>query len=231
VVSWMATETFREIVRVHRAVCGERVTIYFRPTDKGLVRIALHSGAPGYVGFRAREKDEGHVLHIRSSAPTEAELRERLCEFEHWLPTVRRKSTEEQGVMPWLRRALDRDLFLSDLGNDWAFLHQEWRWISDGRDGKKSDVLAVHLPTGRLGIVEFKADEKDLPQARAQVEEYAAFWSRDSQELALFFTALLQAMGAAYGNTAMTGAEVTPEPARLFVGTASPLEGIRIWER
>ena len=68
----------------------------------------------------------------------------------------------------------------------WVFLHQEWRFASGG----KCDVLAVHLASKRLGIIEFKSDRMKLDDARAEVDEYGRDWLRDAAELAPFFTAL-----------------------------------------
>ena len=130
--------------------------------------------------------------------------------------------------MPILRAALDGDLSLRDLGTGWVFLHQEWRWRTEGG---KSDILAVHLPTSRLGIVEFKSDENEMPTARTQVDEYGAYWARHAQELAPFFTELLRALGAAYGNDMMANATVSPDPAHLFVGVASPRDRVHVWAR
>lgn len=89
----------------------------------------------------------------------------------------------------------------------------------------------MHVPTGRLGIVEFKARCSQVAAARAQVDEYARYWIRDAAELAPFFTLLLRAMGTAYGKEAAAQATVLPEPAELFVGVASAEDGVRIEKR
>jgi hypothetical protein len=186
--------------------------------------------APCYVGFRVAKDDRSYMLAVGGPVPTQIDLHRRLDAFERWLPTMRRASDEEQGVMPWLRCAIDGNLWLPDLGEGWAFLHQEWRFIADDGNGVKSDILAVHVPTGQLGIVEFKAQESDLPEAKAQVNEYARYWNRDAAELAPFFTDLVRAMGAAYGNDAMSRGFVAPVPAKLFVGVASLGHGVCVWE-
>jgi hypothetical protein len=106
---------------------------------------------------------------------------------------------------------------------------QEWRFLNPYGTGKKSDVLALHLPTGRLGIIEFKSSEDALDEARDQVDEYGQYWRRDAATLAPFFTKLIQAMGAAYRNHDAASGRVSPEPAELFVGVASPDRGVRVW--
>jgi hypothetical protein len=228
ITAWMATDDFRELVARHEAALGDRATIYFRPTDRGLVRIALHPSAPGYVGFRRGENDNGYLVLPERRAQTVEELRTHFEEFEVWLQTVRRSSNEERGVISWLRLALQRNLWLPELGEAWAFLHQEWRFADAAGRGKKTDVLAVHLPTGRLGIVEFKSSDSERASAQKQVEAYAAFWKRDAEELAPWFTDLIRALGRAYGNYEAAVATVTRQPAALYVGTASPGAPLRI---
>jgi hypothetical protein len=218
VLAFMATPAFGEMVAEHRRVCGDRATIYFRPTDKGLVRVGLHPLAPGYVGFRTDTDDDGYLLTDPETPPTTEEITARLAAFEAWLPTVRRRSVEERGVIPWLRRALDGDLSLSDLGPGWVFLHQEWRFVDEKGTPRKSDILAVHLPTGRLGIIEFKASDMVPPEARLQVQAYGRFWQAHATELAPFFTEMLRALGVAYGNADAARGRVGPQPAALFVG-------------
>jgi hypothetical protein len=128
-----------------------------------------------------------------------------------------------------LTAALHGQLWLPDLGEGWVFLAQEWRFLNPYGTGKKSDVLALHLPTGRAGIVEFKSSEDALDEARDQVHEYGQYWQRDAATLAPFFTKLIQAMGTAYGNHDAASGRVSTEPPRLFVGVASPERGVRIW--
>ena len=231
VVAWMATPVFRELVVVHRAACGTKMSVYFRPTEQGLVRLALHPRAPSYVGFRTDAKDKTLLLRCGCLVPSQASLQERLYAFEAWLPQMRRVSDEEQGVIPWLRAAVDGNLSLPSLGDGWVFLHQEWRWAENNDTCLKSDILAVHVPTGRLGIVEFKSTESKLPVARQEVDDYAGCWEHQAQKLAPLFTGLLRAMGAAYGNEAMSRGKVDPGPAQLFVGEASPQHGTRVWPR
>ncbi|MEI8195411.1 MAG: hypothetical protein WCI73_05830 [Phycisphaerae bacterium] len=219
-VGWQLRHS--EIVTRHREACGNRMTIYFRPTDQGVVRIALHLKAPGYVSFRIDASDNTFLLRPFCAVPSVSSLQERLDAFESYLPTMTRGPEEEQGVIPFLRSALDSDLSLPNLGPGWFFLHQEWRWALDGGKGKKSDILAVHVPTGQLGIVEFKSSEAKLPEARCQVDEYADLWRRHAGELAPFFTDLLRAMGAAYGNDSLLNVKVNSGPAKLYVGVAAP---------
>ena len=92
----------RRTAKVRTDECGDDVIIYFRPTDKGLVRIALHADAPGYVGFRQHAEDPSFLLSCSCSVPDREELQSRLASFRTWLPTVRRHSGEEQGVIRWL---------------------------------------------------------------------------------------------------------------------------------
>lgn len=225
-VEWMSTAAFREIVEVHRLAARSRSTVYFRPTAAGVVRIGLHPDAPAYVGFRTHADDPEFLLTVGAPVPSLAAIEARFDAFERWLPTVRRPSDEERGVIPWIRHALEQGLRLDDLGPGWVFLHQEWRFLDDAGVGRKSDVLAVHLPTARLGIIEFKSDRAKLPEARRQVAEYARFWARDATELAPFFTSLLRTMGAAYANAAATSGTVGISDAMLFVGVASKTHGV-----
>lgn len=74
VVRWMRTPAFRELVAAHREVCGQAMSIYFRPTDKGLVRIALHPKAPGYVGFSANSGDGTHLVRPGGFIPGAAAI-------------------------------------------------------------------------------------------------------------------------------------------------------------
>lgn len=229
---WMGSPEFRQIVANHQAACRGVPEIYFRATDKGIVRIALHPEAPGYVGFhRAAGDDETHVLPVGVAPPTVENITAHLRDFEAWLPTVRRCSDEERGVIPWLWGALARQLKLPELGPGWVFLCQEWRFLDDAGTGKKSDILAVHATTGQLGIVEFKSDAAKLGEARTQVDAYARYWLRDATELASFFTTLLRAMGGAYGNQDVAQTTVSPTPAALFVGVANPHAPVRVWRR
>ena len=222
VVAFMATQAFRDTVVAHREACGARSAVYFRPTDKGLVRIALHPEAPGYVGLRTGGDDDGFVLRVGMPLPSVPEIVERLAAFESWVPSMKRRSHEERGVIPWVRRALESGLSLPELGPGWVFLHQEWRFVDERGQSRKSDVLAVHLPTGRLGIVEFKSAEAALGEAGFQVRAYGGDWQRDAAELATLFTDLLRAMGAAYGNGEAARATVSTSEAVLFVGVAAP---------
>jgi hypothetical protein len=225
VVEWMGTPAFGQLVAAHTLALGHRMTIYFRPNDAGLVRIALHPEARRYVGFRPRSEGKEHIHAPGAPVPTAAELSEVLRGLEAWLPNTS-ASEEERGVIGWLSRALTNQLILPELGEGWVFLHQEWRFV-DGAGGKKADVLAVHLATGQLGIVELKASRPALGQARLQVEEYAELWERSAAELAPFFTDLIRAMGVAYGNELAAQATVHPGPAALFVGVAS--NPLRVW--
>lgn len=229
-IAFMATPTFRSLVEMHRAACRGRGAVYFRPTDQGLVRIALHPAARAYVGFRTHANDDGHVIRNFVNLPTLAETEARFARFERWLPSVKRTSDEERGVITWLAPCLERDLALPDrldLGAGWVFLHQEWRFASGG----KCDVLAAHLASKRLGIIEFKSDRMKLDDARAEVDEYGRDWLRDAAELAPFFTALLRAMGSAYGNELAATGTVAEGPAELFVGVADARAGLRVMRR
>lgn len=227
VVEWMGTPAFRELVAIHQAALGDRMSVYFRPNDGGLVRIALHPEAPRYLGFQPTRGGNACVHSARSPLPTAGELNDVLLAFEAWAPKSQQKD-EERGVIAVLRRALANRLALPELGDGWVFLHQEWRFVADGR-GRNADVLAVHLATGQLGIVEFKSRQGALEQARVQVEEYSELWERDAADLAPFFTDMLRALGLAYGNDLAVRATVQAGPAELFVGVAGPSGPARVW--
>ncbi len=216
-VDWMRSGDFLEYKELCDEVIGEG-KIYFRATGNGVVQIALSDDAPGYVGFRTSRSDKGHRLTPYGQLPSREHLESRWQKFRKWIHTVKRTSTEEQAVIPWIRRAFANQLYLEELGDNWVFLNQEWRFL-DARDkGKKSDVLAVHLPTGRLGIVEFKDARSKRGEAIGQVADYAQFWMRDREALSNFFTAQLRAMGELYGNDDAARARVRPDEPVLFFG-------------
>jgi hypothetical protein len=225
----MNTPEFRQLVTQHEAALDGRATVYFRPTDQGLTRIVLHPSAPGYIGFRNATNDNGHIVRPGAAIPSTEQLRENFRSFEVWMKSVHRSSREERGVMTWLRGALTQQLWLPELGEGWVFLHQEWRFPRTSGVGIKSDILAVHLQSGRLGIVEFKSDPATLKLARQQVEEYSALWRHSATELAPLFTTLLQSLGAAYGNELAANAVVRQHDAALFVGVAAPGSPVRVY--
>jgi hypothetical protein len=97
IVDWMAGPAFRETVERHREGCGAKATIYFRPTDNALVRIALHPSAPRYLGFRTRSDDEGFAITPSSPPESAAEIEGRLALFETWLPDVKQARREVLG--------------------------------------------------------------------------------------------------------------------------------------
>jgi hypothetical protein len=212
---FLASPKFTEIKAVYDAACGPGAA-YFRVVDGVLNAIALHPNAPGYVGYRTSQDDKRYVLRPGMAVPTVEAVAEMVAGFEAWLPTMGRSSTEEQTLIPWLRRALASQLWLPELGPDWVFLNQEWRFIGDDGVGRKSDVLAVHLPSGTLGIVEAKSRPQQLSEAREQVQHYQRYWLRDQEELAPFFTDLLRAMGRLYGNAEAARAEVARAPSVAF---------------
>lgn len=213
---WLGTPDFAAIKATYDDVCGLGAT-YFRVVNGKVNAIALHPKAPGYVGHRANADDAGHVLQPTSAPPTREELRRRHAAFERWLPTVKRRSAEERAVIPWLRAALRHSLALPELGEGWVFLNQEWRFPTDDGKGCKTDVLAVHTPTGQLGIVEAKESANLRSDAERQVREYGALWRRHSAELAPFFSKLLTAAGGLYGNRGAAATVVAEGDAALFV--------------
>jgi len=196
------------------AVVG-RGRIYFRATGSGVVQIVLDAHAPGFVGFRTSADDRGYLLRPGGALPGESELADRWRDFQRWLPSVRRESAEEQAVIRWLHQALCNQLRLPELGEGWVFLNQEWRFLDAAGKGKKSDVLAVHLPSGKLGIVECKDEGSKRDTAVEQLEMYAQAWARDNSVLAPFFTQQLRAMGRLHGSVGATSAT------GLSLGTAA----------
>lgn len=218
-IRWMASSDFTTLKNTYERVLGKG-GVYFRSTDRGVVVIVLDEHAPGYVGFRTSQQDEGHLLRPGSAVPSELQVRTRYAAFQVWLPTVRRGSAEERVVISWIRRALQNQLALHELGDDWVFLNQEWRFVNDGGQGKKSDVLAVHLPTGRLGIVEAKDSSTKLQEACHQLKTYARFWNRDKNILAPYFSEQLHVQGLLYDSHTAAHGRVSLEPAALFF--ASP---------
>ena len=222
---WLTSPVFAEMKAAYDRAFGPGA-VYFRLVGGALNAIALHPNAASYVGYRTSYKDRSFILRPGMSVPSVADLRQRRAGFEAWLPTVRRVSVEERAVIPCLRRALQSQLWLHELGPGWAFLNQEWRFHGDDGRGRKSDVLAVHLPTGTLGIVEAKSRPKLLAAAEEQVRQYQRYWLRDQHELAPFFTELLQTMGRLYGNDDAARASVEKIPSKAFF--LCPLRGTRV---
>ena len=214
-VQWIASNEFVAVKNAYDRVVGPGC-VYFRPTASGVVVIALADDARGYVGFRTSHQDRGYLLSPGSAPPEVADLHARYRAFRSWLPTVSRESAEESAVIPWLRQALQGKLVLPGMGGEWLFLNQEWRFLRDDGGGRKSDVLAVHAPSGRLGIIEAKDSASKRAVAAAQVAEYGRYWLRDVGELAPFFTEVLRAMGRLYGNVWAATASVSRESAELF---------------
>ena len=198
-VAWMDSAEFHAYSQRCDAVLG-RGRLYFRATGSGVVQVVLDSEAPGFVGFRTGADDNGYRLRPGAGLPGMPELQDRWQAFRRWLPSVRRESSEEKAVIRWLHQCLRGQLQLRELGTGWVFLNQEWRFLDAAGKGKKSDVLAVHLPSGRLGIVECKDDVGKRDAAVEQLETYAQAWERDAPVLAPFFTQQLQAMGRLHGS-------------------------------
>lgn len=214
-ILWLASDHFAAVKKVYDRVIGEG-QIYFRPTDKGVVLIPLDDQAPGFVGFRTSHNDSGYLLKPGTLPPDESILFERHKMFRIWLSTVKRVSDEERAVIRWLKIAQQAQLELPGMNGDWLFLNHEWRFRRPDGTGIKSDVLAVHIPSGRLGIIEVKDSRSKRARAIAQVTEYDQYWQKDAGVLAPFFTLVLQAMGRLYKNNWATTASVSQEPAALF---------------
>ena len=226
-VDWLASAKFAEIKAVYDKACGPGA-VYFRVVDKAVKAISLHPSARCYLGHRTFTKDMRYVLKKTMAVPDVEELRLRHADVTSWLLDAGQRKPEEQAVILWLSRALKNCLWLPDLGPDWVLLNQEWRFIGDDGKGRKSDVLAVHIPSGQLGIVEAKSCVAELRGAKRQVREYARHWQRDAAELAPFFTSQLRAMGRLYGNDAAAEATVADTPAALFVAAPGPA-GLRVY--
>lgn len=227
-VQWLASPKFAEIKAAYDLACGPGA-VYFRAVDGVINVISLHPSAPRYLGHRTSTADKGYILKPTTAVPDVQELRRRDAEVTRWLLSVGHPKAEEQAVMPWLRGALTGHLWLPDLGPGWALLNQEWRFVDDDGQSRKSDVLAVHLPTGQLGIVEAKSRDAQLPEARLQVRDYARLWRQHARELAPLFTEMLRAMGGLYANPAAAQATVATSPAALFVAAPGPT-GLRVEE-
>jgi hypothetical protein len=221
ILDYMASPDFAEHVAARDQALGPG-RLFYRLTEEGVKMIGLHDEASCFVGFRSDRPGHSHILVARTPCPSQDELRARWQAYENYLAQVVRKSLEEQGVIPILRSALLDQLMLRMFGPDWALLAHEWRFLNDDGRGKKSDLLMVHLPTGRLGIVELKSKVSDLDDAAIQVRDYARFWARDAEVLAPFFSRMLQVQGRLFGNEAATNCVVSTQSARLFVGAVGP---------
>ena len=108
------------------------------------------------------------------------------------------------------------------MDSQWLFLNQEWRFQDENGKAKKSDVLAVQMPTGRLGIIEVKNSYSGKERALEQIRQYGSFWQRDQKELQSFFTDVLNMMGKLYDNQWAMTAQVSNEPAALFFAYPGP---------
>ena len=219
-VAWMASLEFQQVKQNYDTVLGPGA-VYFRPTGNGVIVISLDPAAPGYVGHKANQTDNGHILRAGSKPPTVDELKERDRHFKRWLRGVRRSSVEEQAVIPWISQALKNNLRLGGWLKDWLFLNQEWRFVMPDGRGRKSDILAVHRKDGRLGIVEAKDDRAKSREAKSQAQKYAMAFLRDADELARLFTAQLNAMGKLYENAEARELQVSTAPPALFFGYPS----------
>ncbi len=220
-LAYMASPAFAQRVAAHDEALG-RGRLFYRLTSSGVVMIGLHPDAPGFVGFQSDRPDHHHTVVSATPIPSTDELRARWQAYGRFLAGVERISREEQGVIPLLCQAMQGKLLLPLFGPDWALLAHEWRFLNDDGRGKKSDLLMVHLPTGRLGIVELKSKVSDLDDAAIQVRDYARFWARDAEVLAPFFSRMLQVQGRLFGNEAATNCVVSTQSARLFVGAVGP---------
>jgi hypothetical protein len=60
------------------------------------------------------------------------------------------------------------------------------------------------------------------------LRRHGELWMQHAAELAPFFTALLRALGAAYGNEGAARGVVTQARPALFVGAAAPGRGVRV---
>ncbi len=168
VLEWMRTPEFRQ----YKVLCDEIIgpgMIYFRATNTGVVQIVLSDTCPAYVGIRTHNGDPAHCLTPSAALPDREKLQARWEGFQRWILSVKRISVEERAVIPWVRRALNASLYLDGIDEGWAFLNQEWRFLDHDGKGKKSDVLAVHIPTGRLGIIEAKDSEARRAEAHLQL--------------------------------------------------------------
>ncbi len=211
-VAWMHTDAFQAYARRCDAVLGAG-RVYFRATGSGVVQVILSDDAPGFVGFRTDSKDQGYLRRPGRPLPSDTELADRWRSFRRWLPSVRRESAEEQVVIHWMHKALRKQLRLPELGDGWVLLNQEWRFLDGAGKGKKSDVLAVHVASGRLGIVECKDDSAKRDAAVEQLELYAGAWTRDRSVLAPFFNSQLHAMAKVYGADAQVSSVTLSEGA------------------
>lgn len=221
IAEWLGTDDFKHCWSVHEAAVGTG-NLYYRPTDAGVVMVVLVKEAPCLVGFRTSQGDAGHMLRPGMAPPSLDEVKQRWEECLRWLGTVRRESDEERGVAEWIGTALRQHLILPELGQDWVFLNQEWRFLMEYAKGKKSDVLAVHLPSGTLGMVEFKDARSKRGEALEQLRLYRRLWRRDTTLLAPLFTKVIQAQGTLYGNERATKCTITTEDAVTFFGIARP---------
>jgi hypothetical protein len=221
-LKWMATDEFRQIHEVYESVAGPG-RIYFRATAAGVVMIPLVDEAPKYLGFRTHDGDARYLLRVGSSAPKREEVAQRWREFPTWARTKAPKE-EERCVIPWIRAALQNQLRLSDIGrgsdldDTWFFLNQERRFTK----GEKTDVQAVHWPSGRLGIIEFKDAREKRLEGLQELEDYAKYWKRDRTDLVPLFTAMLRVNGQLYGNSSAMKMTVSADNAALFFGVAYP---------
>ena len=220
-VRWMNSESFTEMKLLFDRVTGKG-GVYFRPTDRGVVIIVLDEEASSYVSFRTEAEDQAYLLAVGSPVPAEDDLRRRYRAFAIWLAGVQRSSEEERAVIPWIRSSLSSNLLLPGMDSQWLFLNQEWRFQDENGKAKKSDVLAVQMPTGRLGIIEVKNSYSGKERALEQIRQYGSFWQRDQKELQSFFTDVLNMMGKLYDNQWAMTAQVSNEPAALFFAYPGP---------
>lgn len=184
------TEAVLQTLQRYQQALGSPV--YLRPTDQGLTVISLDSAPQAMVGVGPR----GGGCSLSALPPSEAQVAAAVTAYREKLAGMKRRSSEERYVIGRIRSALENGL---RLGNGLRFLHQEWRFSTQG----KLDVLAIEEATGRLVVIEAKESESKalhaatLEQATAYESVLTACWP----EYLGYFRRLATALGRIYAPT------------------------------
>ncbi|AKF05865.1 hypothetical protein [Sandaracinus amylolyticus] len=172
--------------------------VYLRPTERGLVVLALDGSCASMIGVGGRDRDDHVVARL---PPSTAHVERALAGYEAKRATLARPSIEERHALALIAGALAGDLSLPWPGV--FFVHQEWRFA----DRTKIDLLAVDPSRGRWTVIELKKSEaaarandpRKGGDAWAQARAYAQRLHAERAELYPFFERIARALARHHG--------------------------------
>jgi len=182
---------------------SKNVPVYLRPTDSGLTVLSLdYKQCRSMIGVGTRDTHEDRLSRI----PPTAEAIQRACVgYEAKRDSLKRDSAEERYALQLMAGALDGNLSLNCGQQGLFYVHQEWRFATEGRE-KKIDILAAEPASGRFWTIELKATEADARfydprkggDAWAQAADYANLLYSNRAELYPYFERLTRALAKAH---------------------------------